>query len=699
LLSRLGILKVIGNFILTHIESWIDYMKNLTLLALSLSLIFSAIACDTAEELTDKPDTVVEKPIGGKVDAWNSTNNPTRFKIEFDYNAETLNSQTVGRAAQTPWPSDYWSYYQDSTNVRYKGIQELSPVEKYDKAFNRWTPDMELIPMEIYIDCGMSDDSTILNTRDAYYDHLGPAADWQHRNKGHYKARNGIDDDGDGVVDDCGGDDYDGIESWWGLCHAWAPAAIIEPEPLKSVTINDVTFTVSDIKALIITMYDKNSALMLGGRCNEKEMERDEEGRIIQDECRDTNAGSFHVVITNLLGIQKRAFAEDRTAGYQVWNQPVLGYQILESTELREEEAMEFLDHEGEKYTEVFDSPEAVKWYYTRMDVDYITESSADEDGPLTEEIGKYTKTDHYEYIIEVNEAGNVVGGEWLDYSQVTHPDFLWLPISRRGGNPFIKYATIKNIIELSRKSDDPVGDENLTDFGGDVDVAIPDNDASGVDTLINIDEDITIASIKVKFDIEHTYIGDLKVVLTKGDFVKVLHDRTGSGDDDISEIIELEGFEGQSAKGEWKLSISDNANIDTGSLKNFSIYVTTGSTSSAPETKTYESTDSVTIPDNSDKGAESVIVIEDTQIIKNLTVSVNILHTYLSDIVVTLVHEGGEQILHDHEGGSDNDLVKTFEVGTFDGLSIKGDWKLIVIDNAKADTGTIVDWSIKAEF
>ena len=34
------------------------------------------------------------------------------------------------------------------------------------------------------------------------------------RLKGNYIARNGVDDDGDGLVDEC--DDMDGIRSWWG---------------------------------------------------------------------------------------------------------------------------------------------------------------------------------------------------------------------------------------------------------------------------------------------------------------------------------------------------------------------------------------------------------------------------------------------------------------------------------------------------
>ena len=47
--------------------------------------------------------------------------------------------------------------------------------------------------------------------------------------------------------------DRGGVETWWGLCHAWAPAAILEKKPLHAVTMptqyGDITFEVGDIKA------------------------------------------------------------------------------------------------------------------------------------------------------------------------------------------------------------------------------------------------------------------------------------------------------------------------------------------------------------------------------------------------------------------------------------------------------------------
>ena len=110
------------------------------------------------------------------------------------------------------WPSTYWATKEDSINVRWSS-GELSPAEKYDKAFNGWVPEdgfMALRPYREGPNCKDFDPE--------YYDKLGPLATHVVENMGNRKARDGVDSDGDGEVDECG--DRDGVESWWGLCHA-----------------------------------------------------------------------------------------------------------------------------------------------------------------------------------------------------------------------------------------------------------------------------------------------------------------------------------------------------------------------------------------------------------------------------------------------------------------------------------------------
>jgi subtilisin-like proprotein convertase family protein len=682
--------------------------KLVSMVGIAALLAFAA--CEDGNNNVDdegKPEDE-GKVVDGKTDAWNQTNNPERFRLNLVYSYDELKVHNEGWAEQIPWPSDYWSYYEDSTNVRFHGSNVLSPVEKYDRAFNDWTPStgfdeflssVDYLPMDVHVDCSSTNDGTMEDTHDAYYDELGPAATWQHRNKGNYRARNGMDDDGDGTIDECGGDDYDGIETWWGLCHAWVPAAILEPEPLRDVTVNGVTFTVSDIKALLITMYDRNSSLMIGGRCNEKEIERDEEtGEVVLDQCGDTNAGTWHVVAVNMLGIMKRAFAEDRTATYQVWNQPVRGYVIHEQRDVNETEALELLGRPaGSTYVDQFDSPEAVRWVYVDMTSHYVTESSNTTEGPLTPNIDNWTRQDHYEYILEINADGDIVGGEWLPAYYAAHPDFLWLPIRQRSGNPSMSFSKVKHLLDLATKDDDPAPDDSVTSYENTTPLSIPDNDTAGVSGSITVSNDIAIGSLRVELNVEHTYIGDLVITLTKGDRTVTLHNRQGGGTNDLHETFSVKEFDADSVQGEWTLHVSDHAGQDTGQVVSWTLHVA-GSDLPLSDTRKWSEERQVDIPDNNADGIVRALTVGDEGTIKGVKVTVDVTHPYIGDLTVKLQKEANEQVLHSREGGSTDDLQKTFTLTSFNGAPVAGDWKLIITDNAGRDVGHLNSWTIEAE-
>jgi hypothetical protein len=233
--------------------------KALTVLA-ALFLLLPACA-DVADE-PGKPESD-GKTVDGKAEAWNSTNNPSRFQVQLSYKLAEL--PKTGAAERTPWPDTYWPTYMDSTNHRWQGPTTLSPLEKYDQAFNNWSPSADFMKLRPFDPNACSE--TAKDFDQTYYEQLGPAAKYWSQYKGNAKSRNGKDDDSDGKTDEC--DDNDGVEGWFGLCHAWVPAAILENEPRHAVNYNGVTFEVGDIKALLLTMYDRTSSLMLGGRCNE----------------------------------------------------------------------------------------------------------------------------------------------------------------------------------------------------------------------------------------------------------------------------------------------------------------------------------------------------------------------------------------------------------------------------------------------
>ena len=106
----------------------------------------------------------------------------------------------------------------------------------------------------------------------------------------------------------------------------------------------------------------------------------------------------------------------------------------------------------------------------------------------------------------------------------------------------------------------------------------ISDNsDSQDTTSPINVGLNGTISSISVSLDITHTWISDLKVVLTSPDGSEaVLHDRMGGSADNIvstynsSSHAGLGSMVGSSTKGSWTLSIGDYAGGDVGRLNSW---------------------------------------------------------------------------------------------------------------------------------
>jgi hypothetical protein len=102
-------------------------------------------------------------------------------------------------------------------------------------------------------------------------------------------------------------------------------------------------------------------------------------------------------------------------------------------------------------------------------------------------------------------------------------------------------------------------------------------------------------------------------------------------------------------------------------------------------------------IPDNSPVGAAATLRVDRSGTIGALTVRLSIKHTYRGDLRVTLSHGGKTVTLHDRAGGSADDLVLEANLADFNGLDLAGDWRLLVVDTASLDVGTIESWSITA--
>ena len=300
-------------------------MKRSLLTGLGLTLLTSlnfagcASDGDAGDECLPGDIDCAPPSADGKADGYDYKNDPARMSQNLKYNLVDLpkkgSLKTPTWKAQFPdavnrvpvaWADTYWPTYEGSHNARWQGASIKSPLEKYDAAFNN-NQGCATQPDAI---CGTGAKAKW----DTYYTCAGPAAKWQSQNfQGGGKMHDGIDNNGKDGVDECDGEDgADGVATWWGTCHAWTPASLLVPEPQHSVTMNGVTFEVADIKALTQNAFDKTSAVMLGGRCNSKEITHDVNGSA-NDDCSDVNPGAMHIILTNFLGIAQLPLIEDRT--------------------------------------------------------------------------------------------------------------------------------------------------------------------------------------------------------------------------------------------------------------------------------------------------------------------------------------------------------------------------------------------------
>lgn len=236
--------------------------------------------------------------------------------------------------------------------------------------------------------------------------------------------------------------------------------------------------------------------------------------------------------------------------------------------------------------------------------------------------------------------------------------------------------------------------------------LAIPDYNIQGVDSIINVPQGGIIAGVKVGIDISHTYIGDLRVVLTAPDQTQiVLHNRTGASTHDLIKIYDVQTtpdlgrLTGKSATGGWRLTVSDHARIDTGTLRRWDFEFRLASTRQVEQ----ESTPAFAIPDNDATGISDSMNITAAGTVRGVDVWLDITHTWIGDLRVLLTAPAGDEVLlHDRSGGDQDNLIKAYSedslpaLTTLAGKPAQGNWTLRVIDLAGRDVGKLNRWGLK---
>lgn len=315
----------------------------------------------------------------------------------------------------TPWSGDYWATFKGGIAARYADSEfpeqaNIDEIHQFmtDQKYAPLTPDEidRLSPSEKY-DLLVGDFEKTL-TESVLQD-----AQRQYRSHGR-------------------------IEEWWGICHGWAPAALMVPRPRRFVQIHlpnleiPLTFFPHDLKALASHFWAHTPyrQLYIGGRCDAMNPERDQNGRVISEECFDINPGSWHLSILNQVGVKKQSFIMDATFDYEVWNQPVTAYNYIffnpqsrQQTQSLAEAMIPIEQFSNDPYSG-YRSKHARSIVGVAMSVNYVKETTASQAGFDSESDDNIVTVEYY-YDLELDSEGNVIGGEWY---QQAHPDFLWRP-------------------------------------------------------------------------------------------------------------------------------------------------------------------------------------------------------------------------------------------------------------------------------
>jgi len=260
------------------------------------------------------------------------------------------------------------------------------------------------------------------------------------------------------------------IETWEGICHGWALAATgtSRPERMVNFTLpsgKTLPFYPNDIKALISLQYAnsdvQNDVKMEGWRCWDENPRRDRYGRYIDvrpgetarsgqlPACADVHPAVWFLSLVNITGIQGRSMVVEVDADDKVNNHPFAGYKIWWFSPTGEGERTNNLRraivprarYRNDPFAAAR-NPETVAIVGVEVEMSYVdwaraTTKTSDDEGE------DRLKRKVMFFDLELDAAGNVVGGQWLvtpiaeQYRQLerqdqrrdhtNQPDFFWV--------------------------------------------------------------------------------------------------------------------------------------------------------------------------------------------------------------------------------------------------------------------------------
>lgn len=312
-------------------------------------------------------------------EVWGPTSHPDIMAEGQERNFYAFPLRATVIDGQKFWSGDYWANNRGNINIRWNS--------NYQKGWNLRSPS----PMEAR-SMSMEELSTLSPTEK--YDIWVGRYDYPIKALVYAEAANGK------------------AEDWEGICHGWAPATMNHHEPtpktMTSVDGINVPFGSSDIKALLSYYYafgfQVENTHQTGSRCFG--------GGLFSSrrKCpRDLNAGAFHIILGNRIGLMGVGFIADIDKSDEVWNHPIKSY------------SSEVVDRKKPKRNSAYGTASIVR---VKTVMTYVDESNGNFWTPLLGTQEQVEKTKKYEYDLDLSASGEILGGEWKSGDR---PDFLWI--------------------------------------------------------------------------------------------------------------------------------------------------------------------------------------------------------------------------------------------------------------------------------
>ncbi|MDI6898026.1 hypothetical protein [Methanocella conradii] len=259
-----------------------------------------------------------------------------------------------GQATKTPWSGWWWPYY-DNPSYEPHLYDTNGPMQKYDS----------------------------------------------------YVINGGGSNPGSQAWEYCNHRTTDPSTNWFGHCHAWSAASILENEPTASKTKNGIYFEVKDQKGLLTEChFDDPTGENFWGN------------RFPYGDINDVYPQDFHKVLLQWVGSNSQPVVMDTNRDVQVWNYPACKYSM--------------------KYDPDLNDPSKT---HVTCTVTFVS------DGVDANYVGAQTFDKTYTYYL-IGGISNPTGGMWEGDSINDHPDFIWRPLSQQKLQDCpLDYNTVKQII------------------------------------------------------------------------------------------------------------------------------------------------------------------------------------------------------------------------------------------------------------